>query len=93
MPVWGFLGVGPALAILTPVQNKFIPVYIWSILAINIVLTFVTGRYYPSSNSSCGFPFHGLIFLVGRIFWISIIAKRLAGQKQMSVYHTAIAIL
>ncbi|KAF8192957.1 hypothetical protein BJ912DRAFT_961536 [Pholiota molesta] len=70
--IWGFLGVGPALGILTPEPNRFIPVYIWSILAINIVLTLIA---------------------VCRIFWISRIAKRLVGQKQISVYHTAIAIL
>ncbi|KAF9475753.1 hypothetical protein BDN70DRAFT_222511 [Pholiota conissans] len=69
--IWGFLGMGP-LAFLSFTPNKFVPIYIWSIFAINITLMIVT---------------------ISRIFWISRVAKKFVGQKQISVYHKAIAVL
>ncbi|KDR79166.1 hypothetical protein GALMADRAFT_1225655 [Galerina marginata CBS 339.88] len=42
--VWGYLGLGEAIAF---PQNAFIPLYIWSIFCINVILTIVTvGRIF-----------------------------------------------
>ena len=40
IPVWGYLGLGQSL--IAP-DNTFVPLYVWSIFAINIVLAIVTG--------------------------------------------------
>ena len=39
--VWGYLSMTQGILVL---ESKFLPVYVWSIFAINIVITLVTGK-------------------------------------------------
>jgi len=67
--VWGYLSVGSCL--LAP-RSAFVPVYLWSVFAINIVISGIT---------------------VGRIFWVSHIARPVLGRRKLRYFHYIIAIL
>ena len=46
--VWGYLSAGPELSFY---RLKFTPVYLWSVFAINIVITGIAGKYRRYSPS------------------------------------------
>lgn len=79
--------MGPGINLVSP----FLPLYVWSILGINILMTIVTGISDRPLNDLT--PRTDSYLAVGRIFWVFMIARRIIGGRQLQGYHTAIAVV
>lgn len=70
--VWGFLSIDIGSLLPVAPRSTFVPVYLWSVFAINIIISAIT---------------------VGRILWVSHIARPVLGRRKLRYFHFIIAIL
>ena len=88
--VWGFLSLGSIQAASEPVP-RFLPIYLWSVLAINILISGITGKVTVIFILTYLVLNH--VMTVGRILWVAHIAQPHLGHRNLRHFHFIIATL